>query len=61
MPMASSYIPLKRKTTIGHLIFSGGIEIEQWYEMGQRLSTKTFLVPWQLKGIKHMANHILTL
>ena len=34
MPLASFYIPWKLQKTRGFLMFSGGIEKDQWHEMG---------------------------
>ena len=46
MPLVSFYTPRKHQKTFGFLMFSGGLEKDQWYEMGQagsRLSLKVSL------------------
>ena len=35
MSLASFYTPWKHQKTSGFLMFSGGIERDQWHEMGQ--------------------------
>ena len=42
MPLVSFYTSWKRQETSGFLMFLGGIEIDQWYEMG---------------GVHHFLNH----
>ena len=34
MPLFSFYSPWKHEETVSFLMFSEGIEIDQWYEMG---------------------------
>ena len=33
-PMSPFYTPLKHQKTFGFLVFSGGIKLEHWSEMG---------------------------
>ena len=35
MPLVSFYTPWKQQKTRSFLMFSGGIERDQWHEMGQ--------------------------
>ena len=39
MPLAFFYTPWKHQKTSGFLIFSGGIERDQWHELGKNLIT----------------------
>ena len=40
MPLVSFYTPWKHQKTSGFLMFSGGIERDQWHEIGQVILTK---------------------
>ena len=48
MPLVSFYAPLKHPKTIDFLIFSGGIERDQWHEMGQVLNMRSLKVTQSL-------------
>ena len=41
MPLISFYIPWKHYKTFGFSLFSGGIERDQWHEMGYKQKTLT--------------------
>ena len=51
MPLVSFYIPWKHQKTSGFLMFSGGIERDQWHEMDQCTKTRLLTVVEQLQLI----------
>ena len=50
MPLVSFFTPWKPKKTSGSVIFSGGIERDQWYEMVKAKETNFQIVNVMLIG-----------